>query len=387
MRRMFFVILAVAFSTNLPSPIFPLYQAAYGMSTASITVLFGIYAAGVLLMLLASGALAERVGPRAVALAGVGLAIVSALMFMTAGSPGALYAARCVGGVAVGAFLGTSNTLLLQMTTPERRGRVLGLSSTLNLFGFGLGPALGATWVRALPGDPMRAPFAVLALVLAAALLTLLSVRAGREKTPSAGGPLIRFGIPASGRGLFWGAVGPAVFSGFAFGGIAFALLPGIARTVFGAGGRGVGGFLVFLMTTVGALAQLVRVPASPRARLSWGLAVLIAGSWVVMVGETLGLPAVVLAAAVLQGVGNGWAFQASLQLAGEVAVQGDRVQVMSTYFLCGYAGLSLPVIAAGELSRGIGVLPSEGLATVFLSALVVVAFLFVRRGSQRPTT
>ncbi len=382
MKRMLFVILAMAFSTNLPSPMFPLYQAAYGLTTAAITVLFAIYAGGVFAMLLLGGALAERIGALPVALGGVCIAIISSLLFMLARGPALLVAGRALGGLGVGAFLGTSNTLLLAMTTAARRDRVMGLSSTLNLFGFGLGPAVGGIWQRGLPGDPTRVPFAILAAVLAAALLTLLSVSAGRERASAPTRPAIRLGIPASGRMLFWAVVGPGIFTGFAFGGIAFALLPGLVRSMFGTAGRGFAGLLVFLMTTVGALVQLVQAPARSSTRLVWGFIMLGVGSWVMVLGESSSQVLLVLAASLLQGAGNGWAFQASIRLASDVAVRGDRIQVMSTYFLCGYAGLSLPIVAAGELSRAIGVLPSVEINSAFLSVLLLVALAFTRRAS-----
>ena len=154
----------------------------------------------------------------------MGLAIISSLLFVLARGPSTLFAGRLLGGLAVGAFLGTSNTLLLSMTTPDRRDQVMGFSSTLNLFGFGLGPALGGIWMRYLPGDPMRAPFVVLAVTLAAALLTLLTIRPSITAAAAQGKPIIRMGIPANGRALFWGVVGPAIFTSFAFGGLAFAL-------------------------------------------------------------------------------------------------------------------------------------------------------------------
>lgn len=135
-------------------------------------------------------------------------------------------------------------------------------------------------------------------------------------------------------------------------------------------------------MTTAGSLAQLVKKPVSSRARLGWGFAMLLAGGWIIFLGEARGQPLAILLAAVLQGVGNGWTFQASLRLAGAVAVQGDRVQVMSTYFLCGYAGLSLPVLGAGELSRAVGVLPSTEITSAFLTALILVAAYFTVRAA-----
>ncbi len=331
MKRMLFVILAVAFSTNVPSPLFPLYQELYGLNTAMITTLFAVYAAGVLAMLLLGGAIAQRTGPRPVALLGVGLAIVSALLFITARHAAMLYAGRLLGGVAVGAFMGTSNTLLLQMTTPELHGRILGLSSTLNLFGFGLGPVLGGLWLQLVHARSAQAPFVILLLVLLAALAALSSLRQPLERPAPSSAFAIRLGVPRAGRSLFWGVAAPAIFTGFAFGGIAFTLLPGLARAAFGSGEPGIGGILIFVMTTVGALAQLTRRPANPRVRLAWGLGILAAGSWLIIPGESLAQPALILLAAALQGMGNGWTFQASLRLAGEVAVRGDRVRVMST--------------------------------------------------------
>jgi len=385
MKRMFFVILAVAFSTNLASPFFPLYHKEYGLNTAMITVLFAVYALGVLAMLLVGGAIAERSGPRTMALLGLGLAVASTLFFIGARSALALYAGRLLGGIAVGAFMGTSNTLLLQMTAPQRRARVLGLSSTLNLFGFGLGPALGGFWLQLVPAGGVRLPFAILLVVLIAALAALFSLKSPAEEPRSAVPFAIRLGIPASGKNLFWGAVGPAIFVGFALAGIAFSLLPGLARAAFGSGDPGIGGILIFLMTSAGALAQLVRRPADSRVRLVWGLATLAVGSWGVVSAESLAQPVLIILAAAIQGVGNGWTFQASLRLAGDVAVQGDRIRVMSTYFLCAYLGLSLPVVGAGELSLAIGVLPSIEVIGGLLTIVLLAAALLVRR--DRVTT
>jgi len=401
MKRMLLVILVMAFSTNVPTPIFPLYQAAYGLTTAMITMLYAIYAVGVLVMLLAGGSIAERLGARPVAFAGAILAIISAVAFLAAKSPVALFAGRLIGGFAVGSFTGTSNAILLQMTPPGRRDRILGLSATLNLFGFGLGPALGGTLVRYAPSHAMDVPFVVLMVALGMAIALLLSLRAGPE-LPALSGPTrglleqrqaehgsprtptarsaFRLGVPPAGRALFWGVVGPAVFTGFAFAGMAFALLPGVARATFGTAGRGLGGLLVFVMTTTGALVQLAQKPSASPARLGWGLVMLGVGSWLMILGESLAAPVAVLSGALLEGAGNGWAFQASLRLAGVLAERGDRVQVMSTYFLCGYAGLSIPVVATGELSRALGVIPSMAVTGILLSGLLLLAISFMRR-------
>lgn len=377
---MLFMILAIAFSTNVATPLFPLYQRTFGLNTAMITLLFAVYSFGVLAMLLIGGTLAERVGPRPIALLGTLLAILSSLLFLFSRSAIQLFAARLLGGIAVGMFMGTSNTLLLNMTSPARRARIMGLSSTLSLFGFGLGPILGGLWIQYLPDNPTKGPFVVLLAALVAALVSLLSlstpVGRGTAPTPFA----IRLGIPEAGKTLFWRAVGPAIFTGFGFAGIAFTLLPGLARSTFGSSDPGMGGILIFLMTTSGAAAQLLPRPRSSRVRLVWGLALLALGSWVVIYGESVRQPLLMLAAIVVQGIGNGWTFQASLRLAGDVAVQGDRIRVMSTYFLCAYLGLSMPVLATGALSLDLGVLPSIVVMGVLLTGVLLMALLVARR-------
>jgi len=54
----------------------------------------------------------------------------------------------------------------------------------------------------------------------------------------------------------------------------------------------------------------------------------------------------------------------------------------MSTYFVCGYAGLSLPAVATGELSRSLGVVPSMEVTGIFLSLVLLLAISLARRAS-----
>lgn len=380
MRRMLFVVLALAFSTNLASPLLPLYRAHYGLSTTAVTALFAVYSLGVLAMLLVGGTFAERYGSLPVATTGLVLAVISAVLFFAASGTLVLFVARFVGGLAVGTFMGTSNSLLLRMTPPERRTRIMGFSSTLNLFGFGLGPAIGGLWMRFLPGNPVRAPFVFLSVVLLAALAALLTLRVGREEKGAREPLAIRLGVPPEGRRAFWRLAGPAIFASFGFGSIAFSLLPGIATHLFGAQDRGIGGLLVFLMTTSGAVMQLVGKPTDTRVRLVSGFTLLAIGSWLVVTGELADLPAAILAGSVLQGAGNGWTFQTSLRISAEVAVVGDRIRVMSTYFLCAYLGLSLPALLTGALAHLLGLLP----AIAVVSGLLTLLMLWSAAGTRR---
>jgi MFS family permease len=66
-----------------------------------LTVIFATYAAGVLIALLAFGALSDRIGRRPVLAAGLGLAVVSTAVFLRAGDLVLLFVGRLLSGLAM----------------------------------------------------------------------------------------------------------------------------------------------------------------------------------------------------------------------------------------------------------------------------------------------
>src|SRR5687768_2906596 len=58
-------------ASSAPTPLYPLYQAAWGLSAVTVTVAFGIYAIAVLAALLVAGRLSDHVGRRPVLLVAI----------------------------------------------------------------------------------------------------------------------------------------------------------------------------------------------------------------------------------------------------------------------------------------------------------------------------
>lgn len=89
-RRSFaFAALAYAFAavmvgTTLPTPLYALYAQQMHFSVVTTTVIFAVYALGVLGALLLFGRWSDAVGRRPVLLAGLAFSIASAVMFLTA---------------------------------------------------------------------------------------------------------------------------------------------------------------------------------------------------------------------------------------------------------------------------------------------------------------
>ena len=92
--------------TTLPTPLYPLFEQRYEFGALLVTVIFGIYAFGVIAGLILFGNLSDRIGRKPVLLLGLGLSGASALLFLLAGSLVPIYAGRVVSGLSAGTVTG-----------------------------------------------------------------------------------------------------------------------------------------------------------------------------------------------------------------------------------------------------------------------------------------
>ena len=108
-------------ASNAPTPLYRLYQQAWGFSSGMLTLIFAVYAFSLLVALLTMGALSDYLGRRPVILAALGLEAVSMLMFAHAQDAQALLWSRVVQGFATGmasAALGAANSLKAAVRAP-----------------------------------------------------------------------------------------------------------------------------------------------------------------------------------------------------------------------------------------------------------------------------
>src|SRR3954447_16884257 len=96
------ITLAFLAASSAPTPLYAIYQAEWGFTPITTTVVFGVYALAVLIALLTLGRVSDHVGRRPVLLAAIGGQIVAMLVFATATGVAELMAARVVQGLATG---------------------------------------------------------------------------------------------------------------------------------------------------------------------------------------------------------------------------------------------------------------------------------------------
>lgn len=305
--------------TTLPTPLYGLYREKLGFSEFMVTVVFAVYAFGVIAVLLLAGNFSDRAGRRPVLFVALALSAGSAVCFLTEGGLPLLFAGRLLSGFAAGLFSGAATATVMELAPPGREARA-GLAATAaNMGGLGCGPLLAGLLAQYAP-SPLKLPFvAALVLVGVGLVLTwLLPETVGhRSRRPRLRPQGLR--VPPQVRGVFAPAA-LAAFAGFALLGLLTAVSPTFIGTTLGETNLAVSGavvFSVFLASTVGQ-SLMGRVGAA-RA-LPGGCLVLVAG--LVLVGVSLfveSLPLLVVGV-VCGGLGQGLAFRAAITTIGAAA-------------------------------------------------------------------
>jgi hypothetical protein len=82
----------------------------------------------------------------------------------------------------------------------------------------------------------------------------------------------------------------------------------------------------------------------------------------------------ILLAGTAVTGIAAGFGYRFSLQVVNEIAPENRRSEVVSSYLIACYCGVSLPVIGIGLVSQASSVFVADTIFAVFISILAVVA-------------
>ncbi|MDV2481515.1 MFS transporter [Methanoculleus sp. Wushi-C6] len=154
-------------------PVFPEYAPRLGVDESVIGVIFGVYAAMLLLFSIPMGLLSDRVGRRPLIAAGMLLLALATALFGFSTTVEHLIAARMVQGISAAATWSVGLALLAETCEPERLGERMGIALSAVGLGTVVGPVIGGLLFEYLG---YTATFVLPAVLVAAVGLAVLAV-------------------------------------------------------------------------------------------------------------------------------------------------------------------------------------------------------------------
>ncbi|MGW6913803.1 MFS transporter [Kitasatospora sp. NPDC054939] len=378
--------------TTVPTPLYPLYQESLGFDPLTVTVVFAVYAFGVLVGLLTLGSLSDRLGRRPVMAAALLLAAGAAALFEDADSLTVILTARVLSGLGAALITGSATAALIELAPPERRLRAQTLALAANMGGLAGGTLLAGI-IAEWSDSPLHLPWTVMLCLSAVALLGLLLVpETVTDRTPARGLSALRIQrlrIPAAVRPAFLRAA-LAGGSGFAVLGVLTAVSGIFLGTVLEIHDQALTGLVVFLAFACTAVGQLLVRVLPPARALPAACAGLVVAAGLVATALATSTLAPLLLGACINGLATGTAVGTGLSTVNSPAVHaGQRGETVSTFFAILYAMLSVPVVGVGVAIQHAG-LRTAGLAFSGLVALLaagVAATLLRRTPAPAPAT
>ena len=383
--------LAVLSFSAAPSPLYVLYAERDHFSSLVITLIYAAYAAGVAASLFLASHLSDVHGRRPHLFAAVALAVVSDVLFMVWPSLPGLFTARILCGVSVGLTASTATAYLNEAHRASRPGASGVLpqfaATGANLGGLSLGALLTGLLAQ-YAGHPLTLPYlAQLALLIIAGTALLAAPETRQRRHPLPAYRPQRVAAPAGARvpyyaslaGVFLAYAGPAVFIGLAGTFLATAVhdtSPAMA------------GFSVFVVFAVGMILLSATSTWPARRFLIAGVPLEIAGLALVVTAAWLPSPslALFLAGGGAIGAAATALFKGTLGTVIAVTPPARLGEALAGYFLSGYVGLSVPVIAVGITLQS--VTPRGTLLTFAIAVTIaILAASPLLLGSRHPAT
>jgi MFS family permease len=252
---------AVAYGTNVSTPLLLIYDREMGLSTLTVAALFAVYPLGLAPALIYSGPASDVLGRRPIVVPGLVLsAVASIIMILGHDSVPLLFIGRFLLGAVSGLVFVVASAWMRELISdrPLWAARMTGL---VLYIGFGMGPlvagALGE-WVR----WPLTLPYLVhIALVILGGLV----IAKAPETVTRSQERKIRpnLGIPTGARRTFIRVIAPTALCVFGFPSLALGLFPVLLRPAMGS-------VAIFVTGVIGMLAMFAIIPAQALV-VRWG--------------------------------------------------------------------------------------------------------------------
>jgi MFS family permease len=366
-----YAFMIVMMGTTLPTPLYPIYSDAFHLSPLMITIIYAVYALGVIAGLLVFGQLSDRIGRRYVLIPGIILSVLSAVVFLSATNVGLLLLGRVISGLSAGLFTSTATATIVNLAPDNKKNQASTIASSVNMLGLGFGPLLCGVLAQYLP-YALHLVFIVDIVLLIPAFIGIWLMPEPIQNKQSFQIKVQKLSVPSNIRATFIYAVIP-VFVGFSMLGLFTAISPNFLGEILNIQNKAIIGVTVFLVFCASTVGQLLFKQKSDYNVLMLGSATLIVGVILVGISLPLGSYVLLLIGAIVSGFGQAFSFRAGLSTVNTVSPSDKQGEITSAFFTIAYVAISIPVVGVGLLQLGLSV---QGAGIVFSIIVVILAII-----------
>lgn len=366
------------FAASAPAPLYRVYAARWHFSPLTLTIVFAMYALGLLLALLIAGRLSDHLGRRPVILAAIAAEIAAMACFIAADSSVLLCVARAVQGLATGCALGVLSAAIAELSAA---GAIV--TSAGPPFGMAVG-ALGSSVLVQYGPSPFELVYWLIIAALAVGAVLVAAMREPGERRPGALASLKPVaGVAPRARPTFV-AILPSLVALWALIGFYLSLAPSLIAAITGSSNLLWGGVAVFCLCISGGIAIVVLREVTAQAAMLYGCVALFAGVGLTLVAIVTDGTAPFLIGSIIAGVGFGLAFLGNIRAVTIVAAPAQRAGTMAVLYIVSYTTFSIPIVIAGIAETHFGAhdvaLVFSGCVTALAGIGTVVSLTHVRR-------
>ncbi|WP_085786690.1 MFS transporter [Ketogulonicigenium robustum] len=364
---------------TMASPLFPLYEAGWGLLHAQTTLIYVIYMLGVLASFLFFARLSDSIGAVTVLRLASGLMLLGLIAsagaaLLPVGGLWVLFTGRFLIGVASG-MISTAAAMGMAQLEPQGIRHAPFVTSVTTMAGFGLGPLVCGLIAQFAPW-PLITPYVVVLVPVMAILAGLLRLKPpARPRRPVS--LLPQLGWPAQSGLLLVGSF--AVFAAYALFSLLASLAPSFLGDVLPWRGPGVSGTVVGSVLFLSAGVQIIARKLPTGRTLPLALGLMGCGALLLIPSMLFNAAAAFLLADVLIGLGHGLSFMSGIRIVHAMTGDEDRAGVLASFLSISYLGAIFPTLAVGYLAD------ISGLGTAVISfgaaaALLCVALALLQR-------
>ncbi len=377
------VVAHTLWTSAAPAMIYPLYAMQWQLSMTVLAIIFGLYPLSVVITMLLSAGLSDRLGRKRVMLAGLISSAAGVLMFAVAGDVVTLMAGRVLMGIGVGLSAGPSAAALVDYAGKGGTARSASVTLGAQSVGFAGALLLAGALVTWAP-SPTRLSFYVLFALLLVLFLLCLFIPSDR---PS-GMPrrlLARPHVPPYLRLSFTYAA-LAVMGAYTHGVLISSLGAQVARSLIGSPDAWVNSLALALFpVALGVAGGLARKIDALRAIVT-GSALSVAGMVSLCVSVSAHSLAYFVAASLVSGAGYAFMTFGGLAMIARETRPEDRGNAMSMVFVFAYLFTGGLAIALGKTATTLSLSTAVYTGAFILTAVCLVLIiqgLYQRRYRQ----